>query len=111
MPTKPPRISHSCPPRPPWQRHGLPPARIRGRQLQRLRALLFSQQPLCVQCQAEGRITVATIRDHIQPLEEGGPDTQANCQPLCQAHSDAKTAAESRRGHARSRIPVTRVTS
>ena len=47
--------------------------------------------------------TKATIRDHIIPLAEGGPDTDENTQPLCQACSDRKTASESQRGILRQR--------
>jgi len=78
-------------------------ARIRGRQLQRLRHRLFSQQPLCVRCVARGQVSVATIRDHIIPLAEGGQDNESNVQALCQDCSDAKTADESRRGVDRAR--------
>jgi 5-methylcytosine-specific restriction protein A len=83
--------------RQPWaNRHGT--QRMRGRKLQRERARLFDQQTLCVLCLAQGRYTVATIRDHIVPLFKGGPDEPSNTQPLCQACSDAKTQAEAREG-------------
>lgn len=80
-----------------WER-SQPVPRIRGRRLQRLRARLFREHPLCVQCYAEGRVTVATIRDHIVPLAEGGPDDETNVQPLCQSCSDVKTSQESKHG-------------
>jgi 5-methylcytosine-specific restriction enzyme A len=63
-----------------------------------MRAELFKREPLCRACMAEGRTTLATIRDHIKPLFEGGTDDPTNIQPLCQACSDLKTAAESSRG-------------
>ena len=81
------------------------PPRIRGRLLQRKRQELFARSPLCVLCTAEDRISAATIRDHIVPLAEGGEDTDANTQGLCQRCSDAKTASESQRSRARSRGP------
>ncbi len=77
--------------------------RVRGRQLQRNRARLFSDEPLCRTCRAGGRVTVATIRDHIVPLAEGGTDADDNVQPLCQDCSDIKTRAEAARGRARAR--------
>lgn len=80
---------------------GLSPRRIRGRALQALRADLFRREPLCRVCQAEGRDTTATIRDHIVPLTEGGTEDATNIQPLCQSCSDRKTATESQRGRAR----------
>jgi 5-methylcytosine-specific restriction protein A len=80
-------------------------ARIRGRKLQALRAQLFRQQPLSVICQAEGRTSVATIRDHIIPLAEGGQDVEQNTQALCETCADLKTQQESARGSARMRNP------
>jgi 5-methylcytosine-specific restriction protein A len=86
--------------RKPWQGQ-TQQQRITGRQLQALRARLFDRQPLCVVCQARGRVTLATIRDHIVPLAEGGADTDDNTQALCAACSDAKTQKESARGRQR----------
>jgi len=80
---------------------GVSPRRIRGRALQTLRADLFRREPLCRVCQANGRDTIATIRDHIVPLTEGGTEDATNIQPLCQRCSDRKTATESQRGRAR----------
>ena len=86
--------------RDPWYQADQP-ERIRGRRLQRLRAHLFDRQPICVLCEAQGRTTLATIRDHITPLAEGGRDDESNVQALCQACSDLKTAKESARGKRR----------
>jgi 5-methylcytosine-specific restriction enzyme A len=69
-----------------------------GRPLQRKRAALFAREPLCRECRKHGRVTPATIRDHIKPLAEGGTDDDDNIQPLCTPCSDAKTAEESARG-------------
>jgi 5-methylcytosine-specific restriction protein A len=77
--------------------------RIRGSRLQRLRKQLFMRFPLCVTCQAAGRVTMATIRDHVVPIAEGGTEDDRNVQALCQGCSDTKTAAESERGRARVR--------
>ena len=71
---------------------------FRGRKLQRERELLFNDQPLCVICKAEGRVSVATIRDHIVPLAEGGLDVRENCQGLCEACHNTKTQEEAKRG-------------
>jgi 5-methylcytosine-specific restriction protein A len=46
-----------------------------------------------VRCQVE----VATVRDHIVPLWEGGPDCVENTQALCVECHNAKTADEARR--------------
>jgi 5-methylcytosine-specific restriction protein A len=83
--------------RPAWG-HARPVKRIGGHKLQRLRAQLFRQHPLCVLCLATGRTALATIRDHIIPLIEGGTETDDNIQALCQSCSDAKTQREAERG-------------
>lgn len=74
------------------------PVRIRGRKLQDMRRRLFARSPLCVVCLKAGLTTIATIRDHIVPLAEGGADNESNEQALCQGCSDAKTRQESARG-------------
>lgn len=72
--------------------------RITGRKLQRMRAELFTRSPLCVECERNGRVTLATQRDHITPLAEGGEDTDDNTQALCFDCHEAKSKAESARG-------------
>jgi 5-methylcytosine-specific restriction protein A len=81
-----------------WRGTTPAPPRIRGGRLQRLRAQLFTEQPLCVLCQAEGRVTIATIRDHKIPLAEGGRDEPSNTQPICADCHRRKTEAERNRG-------------
>ena len=46
--------------------------RIRGRRLQRIRAQVLRDNPLCVMCKAKGRVTLATQVDHIKALVNGG---------------------------------------
>jgi 5-methylcytosine-specific restriction protein A len=87
-----------------WRARGRPaPERIRGRELQRLRLQLFRGQPWCVRCLTLGLYVLATIRDHVVPLGEGGTEDAGNVQGLCQACSDAKTKTEARRGSQRTR--------
>lgn len=62
------------------------PDRIRGRTLQRIRYRVLANNPLCVRCQAKGRITIATQVDHIIALVNGGSDDKhddSNRQGLC----------------------------
>ena len=105
MPSAPPRICGTCGltncagHTHPWT-HTKPVHRITGRKLQRLRTELFTKQPLCVRCLEQGRVTIATIRDHILNLEAGGLDTEANTQPLCVSCHDQKTEAEKQHGRA-----------
>jgi 5-methylcytosine-specific restriction protein A len=78
--------------------------RTTGRALQRQRQDLFQREPLCRKCSERGHVTLATIRDHIKPLAEGGTDDDENIQPLCTTCHDAKTAAESLRGRGGSNL-------
>lgn len=71
--------------------------------MQKQRERLFREQPLCVRCLALGLTVLATIRDHIIPLAEGGTDNDDNVQPLCKPCHDVKTAEESKRGKERAR--------
>jgi len=39
----------------------------------RVRRVHLSGSPLCLDCQGAGRLTVATVVDHVIPMSEGGP--------------------------------------
>ena len=80
-----------------------PTKRITGRRLQKMRAALFARQPLCVICLVNDRVSVATQRDHIVPLEEGGKDDETNEQALCEPCHEAKSKGEATRGRWRHR--------
>ncbi len=82
-----------------WQARE-PVARIRGAELQRRRAALFAREPWCRPCATHGRKTLATIRDHILNLQDGGTEDASNEQPICDACHMEKTKAESMRGRA-----------
>lgn len=82
--------------------------RIRGRKLQRIRQRHFSQHPLCVRCEAKGRISAATQLDHKVALVNGGKDfdeDSSNAQGLCDDCHDEKTAEDL--GH-RQRVTIGR---
>jgi 5-methylcytosine-specific restriction enzyme A len=54
------------------------------------RATYLAHHPLCVMCKAQGRITAATVVDHIKPHKGDSKlfwDT-ANWQALCKPHHD-----------------------
>lgn len=89
-----------CPkhPKPVWDKKPTAAKRITGRKLQRLRAELFARAPLCAECQRHGRVTLASERDHIVSLEEGGDDADGNVQGLCAECHDAKSKVERARG-------------
>ena len=68
--------------------------RLRGVMLQRRNARLAWASPLCVHCLAQGRTSRATQWDHITPLSEGGRESDANLQGLCDECHALKTAGE-----------------
>jgi 5-methylcytosine-specific restriction protein A len=89
-------------PRPAWTKKADAPKRITGRRLQALRKQLFTANPLCVECERLGRVTLATQRDHIKALAEGGADDDDNnVQGLCDECHEAKSLAEALRARAR----------
>ena len=91
-------------PRPAWTKKTTATKRITGRRLQRMREQLFERNPLCVECQRLGLVELATQRDHIKSLEEGGLDVPENTQGLCAQHHEEKSLAERIRAQARSRF-------
>ena len=87
-----------------WTKKPTATKRITGRKLQALRAELFTSNPLCAECERQGRVTRATQRDHIKPLAEGGADDASNVQGLCVSCHDLKSEAERLRAMRRSRF-------
>ena len=89
--------TQSCPkhPRRPFQT----PRSLQGstRRWRRRRLQVLMRNPLCVDCQAEGRVTAATEVDHIVPVSQGGTDDDDNLAGRCHAHHHAKTVRERRR--------------
>lgn len=92
-------------PRKAWAKPATPQAtkRTTGRRLQAMRAALFARNPLCVECQKLGLVVIATQRDHVIPLAEGGADDDTNDQGLCEPCHEAKSLAEALRGRLRAR--------
>lgn len=61
----------------------------------RARGLFLRQNPLCVECQRNGKLTPATVVDHIVPHRGDKAlfwDKQ-NWQPLCKSCHDRKTGS------------------
>ena len=85
-------------PKPQWSKSGTATKRITGRKLQAMRADLFARDPLCAECKRQGRVTLATERDHITPLAEDGADDDSNVQGLCFDCHEAKSKTEAARG-------------
>ncbi|MCW7542003.1 HNH endonuclease [Aquabacterium sp. A7-Y] len=83
------------------QKRETPVKRVTGRRLQEMRHQLFTRNPLCAECERQGRVTLATQRDHIVPLCEGGSDEPENIQGLCAPCHGEKTLAEALRARTR----------
>lgn len=61
------------------------------------RKLFLERNPLCVECRKEGRLTPATVVDHVIP-HRGDQKLfwdEGNWQPLCKEHHDRKTGSGS----------------
>ena len=63
---------------------------------QKARATWLRRHPLCVMCEQQGRVTAATVVDHIVPFRDGGSEfwDTANWQSLCKRHHDSKTSTQ-----------------
>lgn len=59
------------------------------------------QHPLCVMCMGQGRVTAATVVDHIIPHRGDQAlfwDSEKNWQSLCKPHHDSAKQAEEAHG-------------
>lgn len=72
----------------------MPVERVRGRALQALRSRLLRAKPLCVMCDAQGRVRAATELDHVVALVNGGTNDESNLQGLCAECHDIKTRTD-----------------
>lgn len=69
-----------------------------GYKWQQARKKFLKAHPICVRCYAEGKITEATVVDHIIP-HRGDMKLfwdKSNWQPLCEHHHNVKTKTEDR---------------
>jgi 5-methylcytosine-specific restriction protein A len=72
-----------------------------GRRWQAARARHLRKNPLCVMCREDGRITEATVVDHIEQ-HNGDPSlfwNPHNWQSLCKPHHDSTKQREECLGH------------
>jgi 5-methylcytosine-specific restriction protein A len=66
---------------------------------EKARKTYLTRNPLCIMCQREGRVTPATVVDHIIPHKGDAAlfwDTENNWQPLCKPHHDRDKQREER---------------
>ena len=74
-------------------------ARGYGSKWQRVSKEYLARHPLCVKCLEAGRVTQATVVDHVKP-HRGDKRLfwdESNWQPLCKPCHDRKTGAEDSR--------------
>ena len=72
-----------------------------GHKWRKARERFLSAHPLCVMCQAAGRVTVATVVDHIEPHRGDQVKfwDESNWQALCKpCHDGAKAREEHEAG-------------
>jgi 5-methylcytosine-specific restriction protein A len=73
-------------------------ARARGydARWERARRVYLAAYPLCVRCEATGRVEAASVVDHVRPHkgDQAMFWDQANWQALCKRCHDSKTALE-----------------
>lgn len=77
-----------------WRPDGSRHDRGYGKVHDRIRRALLREEPFCRECRKAGIETKATHADHVVPKCLGGADERGNYQPLCTAHSRAKTGRE-----------------
>lgn len=70
--------------------------RDHSRGYRRLCASLLDAEPLCRYCRLEGRISPATLIDHIVALSLGGSNDRPNLAPACAECNAAKAIVEQR---------------
>lgn len=89
----------ALPPRRPRPPRASAARRGYDRNWRRERETYLAAHPVCVQCEAAGRVVLATVVDHIQP-HQGQTDPKfwdrTNWQALCKPCHDRKTARENR---------------
>ena len=83
------------------QRRGSAQDRGYDARWRKVRLLQLQRHPLCVMCEREGRVTAATVVDHIVPH---GSDpalfwNPENWQSLCVSHHSGEKQREERRGN------------
>ena len=72
-----------------------------GRRWKKARKAYLVQHPLCVMCRQQGRLTAATLVDHVKP--HNGDEALFwdvnNWQALCQPHHDSAKQRIEKGGH------------
>jgi 5-methylcytosine-specific restriction endonuclease McrA len=98
MPSLPPSKRRPWQPAPPkreYVQHAARSAEYSTARWQAARATQLARKPCCEECQRQGRVTAATVCDHITPVRLGGEFwDSANHQSLCRPCHQSKSASE-----------------
>ena len=71
-----------------------------SKEWKRLRQNFLIENPFCVECRKAGKLTKATVVDHIVPIRQGGPALdENNLQSLCASCHGSKSIREGSRFH------------
>ena len=63
-----------------------------------LRQNYLIEHPFCMECWKKGKLTRATVVDHIVPIKQGGPELdESNLQALCASCHGSKSIREGSR--------------
>lgn len=62
-----------------------------GATWRKLRTMQLADVPLCQDCRAEGRVTIATEVHHVQAKRKGGDNSFENLSSLCKTHHSMRT--------------------
>lgn len=68
--------------------------RLSGRKRQQVRTKVFRANPLCVECEKRGIVTLATELDHKVALVNGGTNEESNLAGICKQCHIRKTAKD-----------------
>ena len=69
-----------------------------SREWKSLRQDYLIEHPFCVECSKNGKLTKATVVDHIVPIRQGGPALdERNLQALCASCHGSKSIREGSR--------------
>ena len=82
-------------PKRPYQKGAYIEPRYNTTRWRRVREQVLQGNPLCVNCQTLGLLTVAQMVDHIEPVRLGGEFwAMDNLQPLCNSCHGVKSQSE-----------------
>jgi 5-methylcytosine-specific restriction protein A len=82
-------------PKRPYQKGSYVEVRYNTTRWRNVREQVLQCNPLCVNCESLGLLTVAQMVDHIEPVRLGGEFWETdNLQPLCNSCHASKSAKE-----------------